>query len=69
MPVQLFVCTRTDPISLRRIIQELTTKIVTNIGALYKASEAVALLDVLWSFAHASIGVFIKPRQELETPL
>ena len=30
-----------------------------NIGALYKASEVVALLDVLWSFAHASIGMFL----------
>lgn len=42
-----------------RIIQELTSSVVTNIGALYKASEAVALLDVLWSFAHASIGIFL----------
>ena len=38
-----------------RIIQELVASIVVDIGALYKASEAVALLDVLWSFAHASI--------------
>lgn len=38
-----------------RIIQDLTDDIVVDIGALYKASEAVALLDVLWSFAHASI--------------
>ena len=28
---------------------------MVSIGALYKASEAVALLDLLWSFAHASI--------------
>lgn len=40
---------------LYRIIQDLTDDIVVDIGALYKASEAVALLDVLWSFAHASI--------------
>ncbi|KAL1952427.1 hypothetical protein VTO73DRAFT_1576 [Trametes versicolor] len=38
-----------------KIIQDLTDDIVVDIGALYKASEAVALLDVLWSFAHASI--------------
>ncbi|KAI0761165.1 muts domain V-domain-containing protein [Trametes elegans] len=38
-----------------KIIQDLTDEIVSDIGALYKASEAVALLDVLWSFAHASI--------------
>ncbi|KAI0324451.1 hypothetical protein GY45DRAFT_1375540 [Cubamyces sp. BRFM 1775] len=38
-----------------KIIQDLADDIVVDIGALYKASEAVALLDVLWSFAHASI--------------
>lgn len=38
-----------------RIIQDLTDEIVVDIGALYKASEAVALLDLLWSFAYASI--------------
>ncbi|KAJ8463218.1 hypothetical protein ONZ51_g10391 [Trametes cubensis] len=38
-----------------KIIQDLADEIVVDIGALYKASEAVALLDVLWSFAHASI--------------
>ncbi|KAJ3551161.1 hypothetical protein NM688_g4876 [Phlebia brevispora] len=38
-----------------RIIQELVAGIVVDIGALYKASEAVALLDMLWSFAHVSI--------------
>ncbi|KAI0668609.1 muts domain V-domain-containing protein [Trametes maxima] len=38
-----------------KIIQDLTDEIVVDIGALYKASEAVALLDLLWSFAHASI--------------
>lgn len=42
-------------ITPHRIIQDLTDDIVVDIGALYKASEAVALLDVLWSFAHASI--------------
>ena len=38
-----------------RIIQDLVSDIVIDIGALYKASEAVALLDMLWSFAHATI--------------
>lgn len=38
-----------------RIIQDLVEGIVVDIGALYKASEAVAMLDMLWSFAHASI--------------
>ncbi|PIL30772.1 hypothetical protein GSI_06940 [Ganoderma sinense ZZ0214-1] len=38
-----------------KIIQDLTDEIIVDIGALYKASEAVALLDLLWSFAHASI--------------
>lgn len=54
------------------IIRDLIGSIVSHIGALYKASEAVsllyyiscefdqsrakvALLDMLWSFAHASI--------------
>ncbi|KAF7762129.1 hypothetical protein Agabi119p4_8722 [Agaricus bisporus var. burnettii] len=38
-----------------KIIQDLVSEIVTEIGALYKASEAVALVDMLWSFSHASI--------------
>ena len=38
-----------------RIIQDLVAEIVVDIAALYNASEAVALLDMLWSFAHASI--------------
>ncbi|KAI0075934.1 hypothetical protein K474DRAFT_1645947 [Panus rudis PR-1116 ss-1] len=38
-----------------KVINELVEQVVENIGALYKASEAVALLDMLWSFAHASI--------------
>ncbi|KAH9045814.1 muts domain V-domain-containing protein [Lactarius hengduanensis] len=36
-------------------IKDLVTQILLNIGALYKASEAVAMLDMLWSFAHVSI--------------
>uniref|UniRef100_A0A8H7Y6N1 DNA mismatch repair proteins mutS family domain-containing protein n=1 Tax=Psilocybe cubensis TaxID=181762 RepID=A0A8H7Y6N1_PSICU len=39
-----------------KIIQDLMAEIVADIGALYKASEAVALVDMLWSFAHASIS-------------
>ncbi|KDR68697.1 hypothetical protein GALMADRAFT_146051 [Galerina marginata CBS 339.88] len=38
-----------------KIVQDLMSEIVGDIGALYKASEAVALVDMLWSFAHASI--------------
>ncbi|KZT24709.1 hypothetical protein NEOLEDRAFT_1156682 [Neolentinus lepideus HHB14362 ss-1] len=38
-----------------KIIQDLLSEIIVDVGALYKASEAVALLDMLWSFAHASI--------------
>ncbi|PPQ78808.1 hypothetical protein CVT25_010677 [Psilocybe cyanescens] len=38
-----------------KIIQDLMAEIVADVGALYKASEAVALVDMLWSFAHASI--------------
>ncbi|KAG8914378.1 MutS protein msh4, partial [Tulasnella sp. 408] len=38
-----------------RIIQGLVGEIIGDIGALYKASEAIALLDMLWSFAHVSI--------------
>lgn len=38
-----------------KIIQDLVAEILTDVGALYKASEAVALVDMLWSFAHASI--------------
>lgn len=34
----------------------MTDEVIIDIGALYKASEAVALLDLLWSFAHVSIG-------------
>ncbi|KAJ7938405.1 muts domain V-domain-containing protein [Mycena leptocephala] len=38
-----------------KIIQDLVADILVDVGALYKASEAVALLDMLWSFAHTSI--------------
>ncbi|THG99004.1 hypothetical protein EW026_g3280 [Hermanssonia centrifuga] len=38
-----------------KIIRDLAAGIIVDIGALYKSSEAVALLDMLWSFAHASI--------------
>jgi DNA mismatch repair protein MSH4 len=29
--------------------------IISDIGALYKASEAIALLDMLWAYAHSTI--------------
>ncbi|OCB89217.1 hypothetical protein A7U60_g3583 [Sanghuangporus baumii] len=38
-----------------KIIKEMVVKIVADVGALYKASEAIALLDMIWSFAHVSI--------------
>lgn len=41
-----------------RIIQDLVSTIITDIGALYAASEAVALVDMLWSFAHVSIRMY-----------
>ncbi|THV01237.1 hypothetical protein K435DRAFT_750386 [Dendrothele bispora CBS 962.96] len=37
------------------IVQDLVLEILLDIGALYKASEAVALIDMLWSFAHSAI--------------
>ncbi|PVF95072.1 hypothetical protein CPB86DRAFT_764679 [Serendipita vermifera] len=37
------------------IIEELLAGVLDNIAVLYKASEAVALLDMLWSFAKRSI--------------
>ncbi|KAF5314158.1 hypothetical protein D9611_006962 [Ephemerocybe angulata] len=45
-----------------KIIQDLVAEILVNIGALYKASEAVALVDMLLSFAHVSIiRSYIRP--------
>ncbi|KAF9482407.1 hypothetical protein BDN70DRAFT_853443 [Pholiota conissans] len=38
-----------------KIVLDLIARIIGDVGALYKASEAVALVDMLWSFAHASI--------------
>ncbi|KAG6874127.1 hypothetical protein C0995_005543 [Termitomyces sp. Mi166 len=38
-----------------KIVQDLVVEILADVGALYKASEAVALVDMLWSFAHSSI--------------
>lgn len=43
-----------------RIIRELVADIIVDFGVLYKASEAVALLDMLWSFAHAAIGIMFR---------
>lgn len=39
-----------------KIIQDLVEQILAYSGALYTASEAVAIVDLLWSFAHASIS-------------
>ncbi|KAF8639396.1 hypothetical protein AX17_001521 [Amanita inopinata Kibby_2008] len=38
-----------------KIVLDLVAEIITDISALYKASEAIALVDMLWSFAHTSI--------------
>ncbi|KAJ8088885.1 MutS protein msh4 [Marasmius tenuissimus] len=38
-----------------KIIRDMVAEILVDIGALYKASEAVALTDMLWSFSHAAI--------------
>ncbi|KAK0232710.1 muts domain V-domain-containing protein [Armillaria fumosa] len=38
-----------------KIIQDLVADILVDVGALYKASEAIALVDMLLSFAHVSI--------------
>ncbi|CAE6433500.1 unnamed protein product [Rhizoctonia solani] len=37
------------------IVKALVERIIEDIGVLYKASEAIGLLDMLWSFAHTSI--------------
>ncbi|KAF8736092.1 hypothetical protein AX14_000888 [Amanita brunnescens Koide BX004] len=38
-----------------KIIFDLVAEILADVGALYRASEAVALVDMLWSFTHTSI--------------
>ncbi|KAF7372036.1 MutS 4 [Mycena venus] len=38
-----------------KIIQDLVARVLADVGTLYKASEAVALLDMLLSFAHTSL--------------
>ncbi|KAG7450886.1 uncharacterized protein BT62DRAFT_1046066 [Guyanagaster necrorhizus] len=38
-----------------KIIRDLVAEILVDVGALYKASEAIALVDMLLSFAHVSI--------------
>ncbi|OAX40474.1 hypothetical protein K503DRAFT_687460 [Rhizopogon vinicolor AM-OR11-026] len=38
-----------------KIIQDLVGEIIAFSGILYTASEAVAIIDLLWSFAHVSI--------------
>ncbi|KAL7415766.1 muts domain V-domain-containing protein [Mrakia frigida] len=45
-----------------QIIQELLEEILEDIGALYKSSEAVAMLDLFWGFAHvASANNYVRP--------
>lgn len=39
-----------------RIVQELIATIVVDVAALYKSAEAIALLDLLWSFSYVSIS-------------
>ncbi|KIM21051.1 hypothetical protein M408DRAFT_81053 [Serendipita vermifera MAFF 305830] len=39
-----------------KIIKQLLTDVLADIAILYKASEAIALLDILWSFSKRSIG-------------
>ncbi|TCD71448.1 MutS protein msh4 [Steccherinum ochraceum] len=38
-----------------KIIQDVVSDVIEDIHVLYKASEAVAMVDMLWSFAHAAI--------------
>ncbi|KAG9126082.1 MutS protein msh4 [Ceratobasidium sp. 392] len=38
-----------------QIVKALVERIVEDVGVLYKASEAIALMDMLWAFAHTSI--------------
>ncbi|KAF9131365.1 MutS protein msh4 [Mortierella sp. 14UC] len=45
-----------------KIVSDLSSNIRGEIGALYKASEAIAMLDMLLSFAHqCTISDFIRP--------
>ncbi|KAF9910598.1 MutS protein msh4 [Linnemannia zychae] len=45
-----------------KIVSDLSSSIRGEIGALYKASEAIAMLDMLLSFAHqCTISDFIRP--------
>jgi DNA mismatch repair protein MSH4 len=45
-----------------KIVSDLSSNIRDEIGALYKASEAIAMLDMLLSFAHqCTISDFIRP--------
>ncbi|KAF8941708.1 MutS protein msh4 [Haplosporangium gracile] len=45
-----------------KIVSDLSSNIRGEIGALYKASEAIAMLDMLLSFAHQStISDFVRP--------
>ncbi|KAF8607234.1 hypothetical protein BDV93DRAFT_467924 [Ceratobasidium sp. AG-I] len=38
-----------------KIVKALVERILVDVGVLYKASEAIGLMDMLWAFAHTSI--------------
>ncbi|KAG1765207.1 muts domain V-domain-containing protein [Suillus occidentalis] len=42
--------------NMQRIIRDVVGQIIAFSGVLYSASEAVATIDLLWSFAHVSIS-------------
>lgn len=45
-----------------KIVGDLSSEIRSEIGALYKASEAIAMLDMLLSFAHqCTVGDYVRP--------
>ncbi|KAF9575457.1 MutS protein msh4 [Mortierella alpina] len=45
-----------------KIVGDLSSKVRTEVGALYKASECVALLDMLLSFAHqCTVNEYVRP--------
>ncbi|KZS90242.1 hypothetical protein SISNIDRAFT_551573 [Sistotremastrum niveocremeum HHB9708] len=45
-----------------QIIRKLVASVVAEVGALYMLSEKIALLDMLWSFAHVTIlNSYVRP--------
>ncbi|KAF8315442.1 hypothetical protein DL93DRAFT_2166804 [Clavulina sp. PMI_390] len=46
-----------------RTIQEIIEEIMENISVLYKASEAISVLDMIWAFSRASIlNNYVRPQ-------